>query len=466
MKKLLDELASCETWNLTLPARLPHGRLYALKPLGMGTSNIESLTSYVTRLAGAHNVSLRTLVIQELLPLWERDYLYNAAGNTISSFWKEAARAINGTGVLARDWTQALEHLTLRTDLRFLTLLPWAAVLTQQRLLRNTRAWCPDCFMEWQAAGQPIYEPLLWHVSVVSLCPQHQRPLLDRCPYPDCRTTFPVLISSFRFGYCSQCARWLGVVSNASELFSTTEQWCWQIWVAKTVGELVSHNMDLKLLPHLGNIPDLITASQEQAADSRIQNLADTLQLSRRTLNAWKLGAQVPQIESLIRLCYCCGVPLYDLLTSLSETLNLDKLRVRSLPDIPNPTQKRRHRIPFDATHIRQSLETVLACEEQPPPSMRTVAKHLGHSPRELREHFPELCRAISNRRKKYYEVLREQRLLQRKDEVRQAILELHSQGLHPSLRRIRSLLSEPDLLRDPVFSRFRREVLQELEKT
>ena len=463
MNKLLDELAPCETWNLTFPALPPHSRLYALEPLGIGTPNIESITSYVTRLAGAHSVSLRTLVIQELLPFLGRDYLSNTLGNTISSFWKEAARALNGTGVLARDWTRALEGLTLRTDLRFLTLLPWATVLTQQRLLRSTRAWCPDCFMEWQAARQPIYEPLLWHVSAVSLCPHHQRPLLDRCPYPDCRTTSPVLISYFRPGYCSKCARWLGVVPDAPVLFSTTEQWCWQIWVAKTVGKLVSHNMDLKLLPHLGNIPNLIAASQEQIADSRMQNLADRLKLSRRTLNAWKLGAQIPQIESLMRLCYCCGVSLYDLFTSRPDTLNLGKLRVRSLPDIPNPTQKRRHRMPFNAAHIRQSLETVLACEEQPPPSMRTVAKRLDYSPRELREHFPKLCRAISNRRKNYYEVRREQRLLQRKEEVRQAMLELHSQGLYPSLRKIRSLLSEPDIMRDPAFSRFRRDMLQEL---
>lgn len=146
MNKRLD---LCEIWSLTLPAYSPHSRLYALEPLGLGTPNIESLTSYVSRLAEAHSVSLRTLVIQELLPLLKRDYLFNPFGNSLDAFWIEAARALNGTGILATDWAQALECLTLRTDLRFLTLLPWAAVLTQQRLLRITRAWCPDCFVEW-----------------------------------------------------------------------------------------------------------------------------------------------------------------------------------------------------------------------------------------------------------------------------------------------------------------------------
>lgn len=464
MNKLRDRLIPCETWDLTFPTHALHSRLYALEPLGVGTFNTESLTSYTARLAEDHSVSLRTLVIQELLPLLKRDYLSNPFNNSLDSFWIEAARALNGTGALARDWAQALECLTLRTDLRFLTLLPWAAVLTQQRLLRITRAWCPDCFMEWQVAGQPIYEPLLWNVSAVSLCLRHQRALLGRCPYLDCRATLPVLAHHFRPGYCSKCSRWLGVTTDPSDISWTTEQWHWQVWVAETVGELVAHNMDLATTPHLRNIPDLIAASREQAADGSMQNLAERLQLSRRTVNAWKLGRQVPQIESLMRLCYCSGVSLYELFALQSDALNLGKLKIRSLPDLPNPFRKRRHPIPFDTIRIQQGLEAVLAHEEQPPPAMRSVAKRLNYSPRELREHFPGLCRAISNRRKNYYKIRREQRFLQLKDEIRQAMLKIHSQGLYPSSYNVGLFLSDPAVLRDTVISRFRREVLLELE--
>jgi len=460
MNKLLN---LCEIWDLTLPAYSPHSRLYALEPLGVDTSHVESLTSYMARLAAAHSVSLRTLVIQELLPLLKRDYLSNPFGNCLDSFWIEAARALNGTGILARDWAQALERLNLRTDLRFLTLLPWTAVLTQQRLMRFTRAWCPDCFIEWQAAGQPIYEPLLWSVNAVSLCVRHQQTLLERCPYPDCHAKLPVLASHLHPGYCSKCSRWLGVADDTSNLSWTTEQWRWQIWIAETVGELLSHNMDLTVILHLRNIPDLITAAREQVADGSMQNLEKRLQLSRRTVNAWRSGKQIPQLESLLRLCYCCGVSLYDLFTLQSGTLNLGKLKIRSLPDIPNLTGNRRHRIPIDLVYIRQSLEDVLAQEEQPPPSMRAVAKRLNYSPRELREHFPELSKAICSRRKDYYKVRREQRILQLKDEIRQAMLEIHSQGLYPSSRRVGLLLSDPAIMRDRVISRLWREMLQEL---
>lgn len=463
MNKLPD---LCATWDLTLPATPTHSKLYALAPLGMGTLHVESLTSYMARLAEAHSVSLRTLVIQELLPLLKRDYLFNPSGNTLGSFWKEAARALNGTGVLAQEWAQTLERLTLRTDVQFLTLLPWAAVLTQQRLLRLTRAWCPDCFMEWQATGQPIYEPLLWNVKAVSVCLRHRRILLEQCPYPDCQAALPVLASYFRPGHCSKCSRWLGIANTLSKFSWTDEQWRWQIWVAETIGQLVSHNMDLMDTPHLRCIPNLIIAAQEQVAHGNMQNLETKLQLSRRTVNAWRLGKQIPQLESLLRLCYCCGISLYEVFASPSGTLHLGKLKTRSLPDIPNPTGNRRQRISMDLVSIRQSLETVLAQEEQPPPSMRTVAKCLNHSPRELREHFPELNRAISNRRKEYYKVRREQKILQLKEEIRQATRKIHSQGLYPSSHRVGLLLNDPILMRDCVALRLWREMLEELKLT
>lgn len=464
MNKLSD---LCETWDLTLPAPPTHSRLYALEPLRMGTLHVESLTSYMARLAEAHSVSLRSLVKQELLPLLKREYLSNSSFHCLDSFWVEAARALNGTGVLAKDWARSLECLTLRRDLQFLTLLPWATVLTQQRLLRLTRAWCPDCFTEWQTAGQPIYEPLLWNVNTVSVCSRHQRSLLERCPYPDCRATLSVLASHLRPGYCSKCSRWLGVADDPSPISWTSEQWRWQNWVAETVGELLTHNMDLTITPHLGNIPDLITAAREQIADGSMQNLEKRLQLSRRTVNAWRSGKQIPQLESLLRLCYCCGISLYDLFTSQHfGRLHLGKLKIHSLPDIPNPTGNRRHRIPMDLVSIRQSLENVLAQEEQPPPSMRTVAKHLNHSPRELREHFPELNRAISKRRKDYYKVRREQKILQLKEEIRQATRKIYSQGLYPSSHRVGLLLNDPILMRDGVALRLWREMLEELKLT
>jgi TniQ len=43
-----------------------HSRLYHLEPIGIGTPSVESLTSYIARLAAAHSVHPRNLLLCEL----------------------------------------------------------------------------------------------------------------------------------------------------------------------------------------------------------------------------------------------------------------------------------------------------------------------------------------------------------------------------------------------------------------
>ena len=57
-----------DLWSLALPTLPPRSRLYSLAPMGIGTSQVESLTSYVMRLAEAHAVSPGTLIRQEIFP--------------------------------------------------------------------------------------------------------------------------------------------------------------------------------------------------------------------------------------------------------------------------------------------------------------------------------------------------------------------------------------------------------------
>lgn len=457
-----DKLSPCELWNLTTPRLPSHSQLYALEPLGLGTWKTESLTSYLTRLAEAHCVSLRDLVFHELLPLMERPYLSKPISNCLSSFWKEAARAINGTGILAQDWARTLEHLTLITDLHFLTLLPWAPVMTTQRLLRSTRAWCPECFAEWQETGQPIYEPLLWNLNVVTICPHHQRYLRQQCPYPDCQETLPLLSAHIHPGYCSKCAKWLGITTgkiNESPL--SAEMWDWHTWVIKATGELLARAPILTVTPHLNNIPNLIAAYLLQAANGKVAVLAQNLQLSRRTIRSWQQGVQIPQLESLLRLCYCCNISPFSLLTTDPGLLNVTGLKVRSLPAFPHPPKKRRR--PFDANLIQRVLEKSLESEESPPPAMRTVAQRLDYSPRQLREHFPDLCKTISMRYQNYQRICGERRVEQMKKEIRRVTLKAHIQGLYPSENQVTALLSDPGFMANPNARHIWQEALREL---
>ena len=145
-----------ELWDDEPHVLPPHSRLYHLEPIGMGSPFVESLTSYVTRLAEAHSILSRTLVTDDILPRLNQSHLYHNGHPTydhLTKFWKQSA-FLNGTSMEARNWVQAMEQLTLRCDLRFLTMLTWSSVLSSRGLLRPTQAWCPACYQEWRERGR------------------------------------------------------------------------------------------------------------------------------------------------------------------------------------------------------------------------------------------------------------------------------------------------------------------------
>jgi hypothetical protein len=58
-----------ETWDLEVSPLPERSRLYHLEPLGLQTPFAESLTSYIIRLAEAHSVMPKILVMHEIIPL-------------------------------------------------------------------------------------------------------------------------------------------------------------------------------------------------------------------------------------------------------------------------------------------------------------------------------------------------------------------------------------------------------------
>ncbi len=75
--------------------------------------------------------------------------------------------------------------------------------------MRPHSAWCPICFEDWKQNNQPIYEPLIWKLKVINVCPSHQTLLQTKCQ--NCQKILPQLSSRSQPGYCSKCYQWLGI---------------------------------------------------------------------------------------------------------------------------------------------------------------------------------------------------------------------------------------------------------------
>jgi TniQ len=151
----------------------PRSRLYSLAPEGIGTPLFESLTSYINRLAWTYRVEPRILVAQEIMPHLGRAYHFQSSLNLLGAYCRSEAMSINGTGETALDWSSTLTQLTMRENLRDLTLSSWARNMPFRGLLRATPAWCPVCYHEWRRGGLPSYQPLLWMLQVATVCLWH-----------------------------------------------------------------------------------------------------------------------------------------------------------------------------------------------------------------------------------------------------------------------------------------------------
>jgi TniQ len=452
----------CDFWDdghVTLPLQ---SRLYHLEPIGVGTSLAESLTSYIKRLAEAHSVYPRALVTDEIAPLLRQSHIYQQGRlvyNYLTNFWK-ASHLLNGTRATAGDWVQALEQLTLRNDLSWLTLLCWSEVLPAMRLLRRTRAWCPACYEEWRKANQIAYEPLLWSLKVVKVCCRHHIQLQQRCPSPSCRQAQLPLAPRSMPGYCTKCNRWLG--SEAQEEAETApqsadEEWQLQQWVSYSVGELLAASPGLSPPPSRETLLSNMAAYLERIVNKRAPVVAQT-QIYPTSLWQWKKGRHIPELESLLRLCYHFGITP---LTLFTEAI------VRPAEQAPSERfileKPRRKPRAFDADELKRSLAGVLQCEEAPPPSVAEIARRLDYDFATLWRRFPEECRAISKRYQAYQVARKLERIKRRRDEVIRAIQTIHASGQYPSDNSVKKLLKQPGIFRDPEVVKLWRETVRAL---
>jgi AraC-like DNA-binding protein len=371
-----------------LPLR---SRLYPVEPIGIGTPWVESLSGYVSRLAEAHAVSVGDLVGRELCPIaakplastqgakWARRHShgFHARGNSV-----------NGFGGTSKIWIDALAAATLRSNLQFLTLSPLDGIFARHRVFRRCRAWCSRCLADWRSVENVVYEPLLWAVNLVMICPCHHYPLEEECSH--CHRQLAPLAVNSRPGRCSYCQEWLGCSPEkrplaAGQIADET------LWRANAVGQLLAC-LPEKDPTSLGRV---FATNLQVCADTvfhgNVLAFAEACQVSPSACRSHVLGQYLPTIDVILRICYRLAIPI----TALFET---DRHRAeahwKTATEAVQPNR----------AHSRRSLEQVRllligAAQEQPAPSLSEIAARLGYKgPDRLYQVDSNLCKKIAAR--------------------------------------------------------------------
>ena len=394
-------MESYQVWDVTIPAIPPRSRLYRLEPIGVGTPYVECLSSYIARLAEEHGVTLKALLMKVIFPSQGQDFTRLDHYRHLSQFW-ETCSSLNGSSSMARHWVAVMQSLTLCDRLRFLTMLTWSEVTAVSKLVRQRKAWCPLCYDDWRQGHQVLYDPLLWALKSVQVCPRHRRQLVTVCQL--CQTTLPFLSPGARPGYCTRCAGWLGGASAGEEAGCTSidredsEKRC---WIAECVGELLAVAPDLTVVPQKEQIASMLSLCLDHYTQGNISVLARKMNVSPSCLWTYLRKGDIPFFDSLLQLCYTLSIPPLEFLTASSlPGRSFLPMPVRAMPEV---ARGKRNRIAQDdIRHMWHELETLLASEEIARyPSLKEIAQWIGCSVNTLRRHCPDLCRASAKRYKR-----------------------------------------------------------------
>ena len=420
--------------------------LYKLDPVGYGSPFIETLTSYITRLAGEHLVSVGHLLDEVIAPVIGKAYISRGVKKSSDPFFKHSYK-INGVGQEARDFAGALTQLTTVQSLDHLTmtLIDW---LPAKGLLKSSQAWCPACYGEWAARGQTIYSPLIWSFTPYILCKWHDVPLEIQCP--GCGSKVPHLSRENRIGYCPRCNRWLGRKEDYNtRAVSYLDH---QRWVSEQVAYIVQsfHGRPNDTTAKLKNNLILMLSAYQKAGFNK------KLAIPKTTWHGWIHGSNIPTISHLLRICYAAQIGL-DVL--LEGEIQKDKIPIESLPTSPAPENSRRGNKSLDLELTLERLGEVIS-NDRCAPSLEQVARDLNLSAKTIRKYFPVEAKNISTnylnaRSMKAFDTREKNKQL-----ITNAVIKINADGQYPSKDLVEIKCGKPALLRQESLGEFWKSLL------
>ena len=412
----------------------PRSRLYGVRPIGAGTSDVEAVTSLLTEIANRHHVRTDRLV--ELL------------GNTATLRTTTEARRrlrtlhletfLNGCRSMAARFVAGVEELTGLSGLAAHTMLPWAQTLPTHGLIRSSPAWCPICLAgDREAAGRP-YIRLLWQLQPVLVCADHRCLLSDACP--GCARRVPSFPAACLAGHCPRCGSRLadGPIRRPAR-----QEESWLGWAAAERGSLLRVMSPDHPAAQVGASARGLQVAIDQVADGRLVVFAERLGLGGGKVSAWRAGLVAPGLSALLRLCYALDVRLVDFLSADFRASVRDDRTQRLSP--------RSDYRKWTPGVLEDALRSELT---QPVPTLTAVERRLGCNRKTLRKHQSELGAEVVAAGRERRTALERERTSKLTAEVETVVQHLIDARVLPTASRVSALLARPGSRRDPAARR------------
>ncbi|MEK5441212.1 TniQ family protein [Fredinandcohnia sp. FSL W7-1320] len=405
-----------ETLEITPTELTDRSDCFALNPMGVGTPFVENLTSYINRLARAHNIRSSDFLRYKVSEFLKSAYLISELNN---GGLNNKCRYINSDSSVAKEFVGAIEYLVGKDNLLYLTLLPFSSsyYISTKGIIKQQREWCPLCYREQEKKYETTFDLLLWTIVGVKVCLLHKTKLMSNCG--NCGTKFRVIMKDSTTNLCHNCGMKLDQYVDRNPC---TE---WEVYYAEKMGELISSMIGLSRNKEifLENLKKVVSHYKYYTAAAKATSISET------TLRSWIIQKQIPNIIYLLRFCFATNINPINL---LNNELDMSKFNPRQqLPEFNEKLVMKRG----ENEKYKELLTTIIKEDAFPPPSLSEVERRLNN--RGLRRNFPDLCKKIVDRHKLYLKNKKNENDRLKYNEIYKIGKELYELGIYPSWQSI-----------------------------
>ena len=389
--------------------------LLPIEPCGQVSGAVESLSSYLCRLAVSHWLTPTNLYLE----------MHRRAFGRTPRALKCDSR-VDGSTRTSELLAQLVgTYSPISFDFQRLTYLGWKTTFAASGagLLSKNLKWCPECLAHDEEAKSPKYHRLLWNIAALDVCPEHETLLLSQCPHCAHRQEF--VVSRWQVGYCQWCGHRLTHHVTRSRPGSDE-----QLWKARACNQMVhamSDGHSFETTDFRRNLDEV--AKHYKDSDRRI---ARSLNLPPDTIRSWRARGHRPRFDRLLDFCYRVDIPPTRF---FERTPDLITHKQRVVPSKPYP--KRVYLGVDDRSRIRRELRSIIASANELS-SSEDVAKKVGITRGVLQRRFPAEAADVALRVKRRRAREKRERDQARVARIREGAQQLVSAGVYPSDRQMK----------------------------
>ncbi|WP_273428359.1 TniQ family protein [Marinobacter sp.] len=283
----------------------PRSKVRCLDILGID-GDIESLTSFVGRLAWHHSIKPSVLVCELIDPGKSPGFCNLEIASGFNSMTLKTGKIIGRVAAITGEPIDTVASMTFFH-------LHDQIEPSARGLISHTKKYCPQCYCE-DVSSACRYDRLAWSLQGVTHCKKHNCLLLDKCTH--CNASQPYLSTKCEIGFCHYCEQALFSAYPKHESVSGLEKS--EVWAS-----LVRSDFDLENGYHSDSIQVVLNEVARQFYPLSVGAFADFVNSDRHSAMGWLSGEMKPALISIQRVFDRLEIPWTNVLTG---RLNLKEI--------------------------------------------------------------------------------------------------------------------------------------------